>query len=43
VTPEVIVAESNNSLAALALQDLVHFNDEFVETAVKLSKTLECT
>src|SRR6478609_9682615 len=29
VKPEVIVAESHNSLAAVALKDLVHVKDEF--------------
>ena len=32
VKSEVIVAESHNSLAAVALKDLVHIKDEFVET-----------
>ncbi len=30
--PEVIVAESHNSFAAVALKDLVRVKDEFVET-----------
>ena len=32
VKSEVIVAESHNSLAAVALKDLVHVKDEFVKT-----------
>ena len=32
VKPEVIVTESHNSLAAVALKDLVRVKDEFVET-----------
>ena len=32
VKPEVIVAESHNSLAAFALKDFVRVKDEFVET-----------
>src|SRR5205814_9842703 len=32
VKPEVIVAESHNSLTAVALKDLVRIKDEFVET-----------
>jgi len=32
VKPEVIVAQSHNSFAAIALKDLVHVKDEFVET-----------
>src|SRR5205823_11351201 len=32
VKPEVIVAESHNSLAAIALKDLVHVKDELIET-----------
>jgi hypothetical protein len=32
VKPEAIVAESHNSLTAVALKDLVRVKDEFVET-----------
>ena len=32
VKPEVIVTESHNSLAAVALKDFVRVKDEFVET-----------
>ena len=32
VKPEVIVAESHNSLAAVALENFVRVKDEFVET-----------
>jgi hypothetical protein len=40
---EVIVAESHNSLAAVAFKDLVHVKDELSKPAVKRSKMPERT
>jgi len=43
VKPEVIVAESHNSLAAAALKDLVRVKTSLSKPAVKRSKTPERT